>query len=358
MATRKKRLGDLLQEQGLVDAVQLRAALGVHHRWGVPLGQVVVDLGFCTAQEVLALMAQQAQLPTVDLDAEPLNEELVDLLPVHVAESCRVIPLRQEGPRDSVLVVATEAPGDPLALDEVARVTGKSRVVSVLATDASISQAIERLYYPHLAGARRPVEPIPLPEADEKLPLVYERAEYLRLDELLQRQEALSALDGHGLPVMKPLTEELPAEARLTEREMPAVVAPLRPQASPKVKAAPKSKELEPEVWVYGWGTGATRGLLRLLEEAGLRARVACTDDVRRSSAHAVVLTPLQSIESVKRKGVRARLVVAGRGRETARAQAMGVHAYLSGPLHTDVLIHTVREQLAAPREMPSRRAG
>jgi type IV pilus assembly protein PilB len=350
MATRKKRLGDLLQEQGLVDAVQLRAALGLHHRWGVPLGQAVVDLGFCTAREVLALMAEQAQLPTVDLDTEPLDEDLVDLLPVHVAESCRVIPLRQEGPRDSVLVVATEAPGDPLALDEVARVTGKSRVVSVLATDASITQAIERLYYPHLAGARRPVDAIPLPEADETLPLVDERAEYPRLDELLQRQEALSALDGHGLPVMKPLTDELPAEARLTEREMPAVVAPLRPP-----KAA---RELEPEVWVYGWGTGATRGLLRLLEGAGLRARVARTEDVRRSSAHAVVLTPLQSIESVKRKGVRARLVVAGRGRETARARALGVHAYLSGPLHTDVLLDTVREQLAAPRQTPSLRAG
>ncbi|ATB33799.1 type II/IV secretion system protein [Melittangium boletus] len=343
---RKKRLGDLLRERELVDGTQLRAALGVHHKWGVPLGQVVVDLGFCTAQQVLALMAEQAQLPTVDLDAEVLDRDLVDVLPVHVAESCRVIPLRQEGPRDSVLVVATEAPGDPLALDEVARVTGKARVVSVLATDASISQAIERLYYPHLVGAKRPVEPIELPEAEEALPLVHGRAECLMLDGLLQRQSEMSVEDGHGLPVMKPLTDELPLDARLTEREMPRVLV-----------ALPR-KTREPEVWVYGWGSGATRGLMRLLEESGLRARVARTEDVRKAGERTVVLTPLQSIESVKRKGVRARLVVAGRGREAERARELGAHSFLSGPLCADALIDTLREHLAAGHETPSRRAG
>ncbi|WP_434391407.1 ATPase [Melittangium boletus] len=343
---RKKRLGDLLRDAGLVDALQLRSALGVHHKWGVPLGQVVVDLGFCTAQQVLALMAEQAQLPTVDLDAEVLDRDLVDVLPVHVAESCRVIPLRQEGPRDSVLVVATQAPGDPLALDQVARLTGKARVVSVLATDASIAQAIERLYYPHLVGAKRPVEAIELPEAEAAMPLVLGRAECLLLDGQLQRQEAASEADGHGLPVMKPLTDELPAHARLTEREMPCVLLPLPPPR-------------EPEVWVYGWGTGATRGLMRLLETSGLRARVARTEDVRKASARTVVLAPLQSIEGVMRKGVRARRVIAGRGRETERARALGVHAYLSGPLAESVVLDTLREQLAQGHaSAPSRRAG
>ena len=139
---RKKKLGDLLRENGLVDELQLRAALGYHQKWGTPLGQVVVDLGFCSARQVLELLGSQAQLPTVDLDAEFLDPQLVELLPVGVAEACRVIPLRREGPRDSVLVVATVAPADPLALDEVARRAGSVRVVTLLATDAAVSQAI------------------------------------------------------------------------------------------------------------------------------------------------------------------------------------------------------------------------
>ncbi|MFY0578777.1 hypothetical protein ACN28S_34840 [Cystobacter fuscus] len=32
-------LGNLLRENGLVDELQLRAALGYHHKWGVPLGR-------------------------------------------------------------------------------------------------------------------------------------------------------------------------------------------------------------------------------------------------------------------------------------------------------------------------------
>ncbi|WNG33449.1 ATPase [Archangium violaceum] len=339
---RKKRLGDLLRENGLLDELQLRAALGIHNKWGVPLGQVVVDMGFCTAHQVLDVLASQAQLPTVDLDAELLDPRLVDVLPVQVAEAHRVIPLRLEGPRDSVLVVATAAPAHLPSLDEVAHVTGKARVVALLATDAAISQALERLYYPHLLGARRPVEPIPLPEADEHLPLVTDRAEYLMM---VQGGVLASTVEQGGLPVMTPLTEELPAHARLTEPELPRVEVAPRPAQTSRPEEEPA-----PEVWVYGWGVKATRGLLKLLEDEGLRTRVARTEDVRNATECAVVLAPLQSVESVKRRGLRARLLLAGRVRDEERARALGARAFLSGPLRSDLLIDAVREQVNAGR--------
>ncbi|MET0400782.1 MAG: ATPase [Cystobacter sp.] len=341
---RKKRLGDLLRENGLVDELQLRAALGHHNKWGAPLGQVVVDLGFCTASQVLDLLASQAQLPTVDLDSEWLDPQLVDVLPVGVAEACRVIPLRQEGPRDSVLVVATAAPADPLALDEVARRTGKTRVVTLLATDTAISQAIERLYYPHLADARRPVDPIPLPEADATLPLVTERGEFLAMGQMLQRQAQMTVEDVDGLPVMPPLMNELPKSQHLTEPELNRV------EALPTIP-----RQLAPEVWVYGWGMKATRGLMTLLEEGGLRVRVGRTEDVRKAGAREVVLAPLQSVESVKRRGMRAQLVLMGRSRDEARAWALGAREFLSGPLRADQLLEAVREALQAEREAPRR---
>ncbi|MFY0570381.1 ATPase [Archangium lansingense] len=344
----KRRLGELLREDGLVDELQLRAALGFHNKWGVPLGQVVVDMGFCTAQQVLETLARQVRLPTVDLDAEVLDPRLAEVIPARVAEDYRVVPLRQEGPRDSVLVVATTAPAHPLALDEVARVSGKARVVTLLATDASISRAIDRLYHPHLLDARRPVEPIPLPEADEHLPLVTDRAEYLMLDRLMAGSKAASTVERSesGLPVLDPLTEELPAQTRLAERELPRVEASGKPTMEPK-----------PEVWVYGWGVHATQGLLKLLEDAGLRARVARTQDVRAASSNTVVLAPVQSVESVKRRGIQARLLLAGRAREEEQAWALGAQGFLSSPLRTDLLSQAVREQVKA-RPAEWRRAG
>ena len=141
----KRRLGDLLVEEGLLDAHQLRAALGHHRKWGVPLGQVVVDLGFCTAFQVLDVLAWQVNLPTVDLDAQVLEPELMDVVSVEVAEDCQIIPLGQEGPRGSVLVVACPAPAHPPTLDEVMRLTGASRLRVLLATDAAIAaRAVRR----------------------------------------------------------------------------------------------------------------------------------------------------------------------------------------------------------------------
>ena len=343
----KRRLGELLRDDGLVDELQLRAALGFHNKWGVPLGQVVVDMGFCSAQQVLETLARQLRLPTVDLDTEVLDPRLADVLPARVAEECRVVPLRLEGPRDSVLVVATTAPADPPALDEVAHVSGKARVVTLLATDAAITRAIDRLYHPHLLDARRPVEPIPLPEADEHLPLVTNRAECLMMG-LVQGGASSSPTErsASGLPVLVPLTEEFPAHARLTEREMPRVEVAAKPAV-----------EREPEVWVYGWGVQATQGLLKLLEDAGLRARVARTQDVRAASRYTVVLAPVQSVEGVTRRGLQARLLLAGRAREEAQAWALGAQGFLSGPLRADLLSQAVREQVLA-RPVEWRKAG
>lgn len=341
---RKKRLGDLLQKHGLVDDIQLRAALGFHNKWGVPLGQVVVDMGFCTAQQVLELLAGQAQLPVVDLDAEALNGELVDLLPVQIAETCRVIPLRLEGPRDSVLVVAIAAPALPPTLDKVALATGK-RVVALLATDRAVSRAVERLYYPHLIDAQRPIEPIPLPEADENLPLVTDRAEYLMLGRILQGTTGPS-IEEDGLPVLLPLMAEQPPHARLTEREMPRVEV-----------AQSAVVEAEPEVWVYGWGAHATEELMEVLAEEGLRARVARTEDVVKASEGTVVLAPLQSVEGVKRQKVQGQLLLAGRLHEEERAEALGAQVFLSGPLRTERLLREVHALVRAGRTL-MRRAG
>jgi type IV pilus assembly protein PilB len=335
---RKKRLGDLLQENGLLDKLQLRAALGFHTMWGVPLGQVVADMGFCTPQQVLETLAEQVQLPVVDLNAEPLDWRMIDVLPVEVAEECRVVPLWVEGPRDSVLVVATTAPARPTALDEVARVTGKARVVPLLATDAAVSRAINRLYYPHLLGARRPVEAIPLPEADEHLPLMTDRSEYLMPGPPPPGSAPAPAERGH-LPVMSPLTEELPAHEQLTDPGMRRVDMTPRPVREP-----------EPEVWVYGWGVKATRALVELMEDSGLQVRVARTEDVVRASAGAVVVAPVQSVDVVKRRGTQAQLLLAGRVHDKARAKALGARTFLSGPLCADQLLHAVRDHVRAGR--------
>jgi type IV pilus assembly protein PilB len=339
----RKRLGEILLQMEAVDELQLQSALAYQRKWGVPLGQVVVDLRFCSVEQVLAALAQQTGVPTVTLDAELLDPNLARLLPRKLAEMHRVVPLRVEGPRDMVLVVAIAAPASMHSLDAVRSVTGKLRVVPRLATDSAISRAIERLYLGGLEAPRRPeVEAIALPEADADMSVqvdcmaaltqgegfaVKEEPRPIRFPTLDLRQEALE------LPLLEPLdVEELAELLELTE-------------------------EVEPEaggVLVYGWGAAAAAGLVRVLGEAGFPARVASTAEVLAVDERAVVLAPLPSLEALEQP-TRAQLLVAGKVPEVdvTRAHALGARGFLAAPLDTDLMLRAVRRLLRTTGEAP-----
>ncbi len=328
MQPMKKRLGEILRERGVVDGMQLQSALAYQRKWGVPLGQGVVDLRFCTDADVLEALALQAGVPSMDLDAELLNPALSRLLPRRLAETHRVVPLKVEGPRDMVLEVAIAAPANLQSLDAVRSVARKARVVPRLATDAAISRALERLYRSPLEAPRHP-EPILLPEADEALGLELEEAvRHFHLPDLSERQEALE------LPLFEPLdTEDL---ARLLElTEVPAMAG---------------------EVLLYGWGAAATRGLMQTLGEAGLHASVASTQQVMEAHAGAVVLAPLPVLEALEARP-QAQLLVAGKvpERDVERAQALGARGFLAAPLDPDLMLRAVRRLVGA--SLPARAA-
>ncbi|HZH78561.1 MAG TPA: hypothetical protein VEY88_21210 [Archangium sp.] len=339
----KKRLGEILLQMEAVDELQLQSALAYQRKWGVPLGQVVVDLRFCSVEQVLGALAQQTGVPAVTLDAELMDPSLARLLPRKLAEMHRVVPLRVEGPRDMVLVVAIAAPASMHSLDAVRSVTGKLRVVPRLATDAAISRAIERLYLGRTEAPRRPEqEAIALPEADADMSVrvdcmaaltegegfaVKEEPRAIRFPTLDLQQEALE------LPLLEPLEmEELAELLELTE-----VVEP------------------EPGgVLIYGWGAAAAAGLVKVVQEAGFPARVASTADVLAADEGSVVLAPLPSLEALEQR-TRAQLLVAGKVPEVdvTRAHALGARGFLAAPLDTDLMLRAVRRLLRTVGEAP-----
>jgi len=353
--TMKKRLGDILVEHGVIDALQLHSALAYQRKWGVPLGQVVVDQRFCTAQQVLESLATQAGMHTVELDAQPLDATLAYLIPQKVAEAHRVVPLKLEsrGGRDSVLVVAIAAPASLGSLDLVKSVSGKSRLVAKLATDAAIHRAIGRLYRGETgeAARRRPgMESFSLPEADEGMPTLLSgsMAELTNMEDPATEDALplLSSLDDVTVPMPVPrqaAPEVKPAPARVAARPKPA------PAKLPALTPAPP--EPVAQVLVYGWGAEATAGLVRVLKTlGGMKARVASTEELLRADETHVVVAPLPSMEALGRK-VLAQLVVAGKVPELdfARAQAVGARGFLAAPVDPDLLLRAVRRLLARP---------
>src|SRR3954471_14237352 len=102
----KRKLGETLLALGAVDQMQLSSALALHRQWGMPLGRAMVQQRFCTPEQVLYALSLQTGLGSVDLDDHDLEPSLAALVPLKVARQHRVVPLRREGSRVEVLVVA------------------------------------------------------------------------------------------------------------------------------------------------------------------------------------------------------------------------------------------------------------
>ncbi len=80
--------------------------------------------------------------PAINLKAFTIDDEVIGLVSRDVAERYRIVPVNRAGPN---LIVATSAPSNQPALDDLARLTGY-RIKPVVASEAAISQAIARYY--------------------------------------------------------------------------------------------------------------------------------------------------------------------------------------------------------------------
>ena len=156
-AARKKRLGELLQEEGLIDRFQLQAALAEQKKWGGRLGKHLIELGILSEDVLVKVLSKMLSLPSVDVGRLTIAKSTIDYVPVKTAEKFNLIPIGIEetagGKR--TLIVAMSDPTNLAALDELRFTTGCG-IRPVVSGDGSIERAIRTYYY----GAA-PQQPLP-----------------------------------------------------------------------------------------------------------------------------------------------------------------------------------------------------
>src|SRR4051812_703557 len=106
---RRRRLGDLLIESGLISETQLKAALNEQRKWGGRLGRTVVELGFVTETAIGLALAKQLELPSVDLDTVELPPAAPTWLRLDLCERYGVFPLAIN-PGARAISIATSDP--------------------------------------------------------------------------------------------------------------------------------------------------------------------------------------------------------------------------------------------------------
>jgi type IV pilus assembly protein PilB len=138
----RKRIGDLLVEQGYITEQQLANGLAQQKTMGMPLGKCLVKLGYIEETKLLDVLAAQLDLQHIVLENFKFNPNITRLISEEMARSYKTIPLYEN---NGVLTVAMVDPTNLRSLDHIKFKTGKD-VEPVIATEAEIITAIERVY--------------------------------------------------------------------------------------------------------------------------------------------------------------------------------------------------------------------
>jgi type IV pilus assembly protein PilB len=142
LATQKKRLGDFLLENGLLEGPDLQRALDEQRRSGKKLGEVLVDLHLVTEHQLVQTLAVQLGYKAVELHSVNIDPEVILLIPEHLARKHQVIPIAFE---DRSITVAMGDPLDFECIRDLSFYTGYG-IIPVLTTRREILEAVEHEY--------------------------------------------------------------------------------------------------------------------------------------------------------------------------------------------------------------------
>lgn len=142
MAIEKKRLGNILQNEGLITEEQLMEALRAQKVLGKKLGEILVEQNIVTEEQIIDAIEAQTGIKKVDLNVIDFDRKAITLISQKLCEKYTLIPFGFENNKIKVALV------DPLnifAIDDVTIATG-FEIDSYIAIKNDIKKFIE-VYY-------------------------------------------------------------------------------------------------------------------------------------------------------------------------------------------------------------------
>ena len=137
-----KPIGQLLLDEELLTAEQLKSALQIQQENGGKLGEILVNQGVVTAEDVAAVYSIQLNVPLVDLQKHVVQPDALRMIPEEMTRKYTLIPL--EVVNDSLTVVMAY-PDDIRAIRDIKAHTAM-RIEVALGIPSDIERAIDLNY--------------------------------------------------------------------------------------------------------------------------------------------------------------------------------------------------------------------
>ncbi|HEV8260982.1 MAG TPA: GspE/PulE family protein [Burkholderiales bacterium] len=157
---KKLRLGELLVQQGLITQDQLRIALTEQKAQNIPIGRLLVRLGFVTEAVIRDIMARTIGQESIDLSQVLVDAEALKLVPQDFARRHRLLPIAFDAEQNMMVVAITEV-FNVVALDQLRATLGHNiQMKTVLAGQAQLDEFIDQFYGHELSvdGILREIE--------------------------------------------------------------------------------------------------------------------------------------------------------------------------------------------------------
>src|SRR5436309_7669201 len=137
-----KLIGQVIVEAGFATAEQVENAVAVARSTGRPTGNVLVEDGTITTDQLAQAVARRFGVDHVDLAQYPVDMAAASLITPAAAKRLQAIPVGYLDP--STLLVAVADPANVLAVDDIAMLTGHGARAAVAASEA-IAALIDKL---------------------------------------------------------------------------------------------------------------------------------------------------------------------------------------------------------------------
>lgn len=225
-------LGALLLRDGTLTVEQLEQALRDKDGSGKRLGEILVDRGYVTPTQVSRVLAEQHELPFIDLARETIDMGAAGLLSESLARRYNAIPVRFLP--DGAVLVAVNDPTNVMASDDLRLALGAAVRVGVASSEA-IANAITRIYTAELDfdDDAEPHEElgatvVDLREAAASAPATKQ------VNAVLSRAIELGASDVHFTPQRKRLLVRARVDGVM--RELATIPKTLQPAVTSRLK--------------------------------------------------------------------------------------------------------------------------
>jgi len=142
---KKKRIGDMLLEEGIITQEQLEAALDKNRAAGKKIGEMLVDLGYATEEAIAIGLSKQLNIPTISLQGMAIEEDILKLADGNLLRKHVMIPFEYSEYNMNIIRVAMADPMDMRGVDDFSIVTNL-QVEPVIATSHQILLALDKYY--------------------------------------------------------------------------------------------------------------------------------------------------------------------------------------------------------------------